>query len=381
MAQTNRSSTKHKGEKVRRKPTTANVGSDSARSLSHAVNGFGTWLLKHLDTTYVVGVILVIAGAVVFFAAQSTAWLQGTGGVVVGTGFTVIITTITGRRAIHEQYAKEANLRRKDEHYGPLYAELRNLREILQKTCDEGGPYPQRIAIGNSAFTEDDMTPLGYKVPPLIQWPAFKRGYYWSDFTESARKVLDRLTGLAEAYNRTVSDVRDPTIAVLAAETEQAIQQAKASDEYIAWRKKYPAEASWYEAVNMGKAESSWLHRLDFTPPSDMTLGQAWARSWILSWPVQHEPPTLGYLLAGDVDKSARIIHAGYLSGGDPAPPLEWIEDILKRAISELRVQKTYLQVHSACDQLYKAVGEAEQMLVRALNDIQRRYEGGRPPL
>jgi hypothetical protein len=340
-----------------------------------------SWLVKRLDITYLVAWVLIIVGAAIFFAAQATSWLQGAGGVIVGTGFTVFITTITGRRAIHEQYSKEANLRRKDNLYGPLYAELRNVRNVLQKACDENGPYPQRIGIGNSAYDGNHLTPPGYEVPTLIQWPAFKLGYYWSDFTESARQVLDRLIELAETYNQAVRDVRDPTIEILAAEIEQTIQLAKASDEYIAWRKTYPTEASWYEAVNLGKAESSWLHRLDFTPPSDMTLGRAWAKSWILSWPIQNEPPTIGFLLAGDALEASRIIHAGYLSGGDPAPPLEWIEGIFKRALPDLKKQNAYRQAHAACDHLYEVVREAERMLMSALNNIQRRYEGGRPPL
>lgn len=363
----------------------ANAGS-ILRSLLYTVRRVWAWLLRRLDATYLVAVILIAGGAAIFFTAQNISWLQGAGGVIVGTGFTVLITTITSRRAVHEQYAKDANLRRKDNLYAPLYGEIKSLREMLQRAYDEGGAYPQRITTSYSVFNEVSLAPPGYPVPTLIKWSMFKQGYYWNDFTESARHVLDRIVDLAEAYNQTVSKVPDATIQVLSTEIEQAIQRTKSSDEYIAWQKNmesYPSERFRIAALRQGEAEAeeTWFRRLDYTSAQGTTRGHAWASSWIMSWPIQHEPPTVGYLLAGNVSTATRVIHMGYLPGGDPSPPIQWIEDIFQRAMPKLEALASYQEAHVDCDRLYIAVREAEQMLLNALNDIQQRYEGGRPPL
>ncbi len=382
MARTHRSSTKHKGGKVKRKPTTANVGGDAARSLSHSVKVLWTWLLRRLDATYLVASALIAIGAAIFLIAQNVSWLQAPGGALIGTGFTLLITTMASRRAIHEQYAKDANLRRKNDLYGPLYGEIKGLRETLQRAFDAGGAYPQRITTSFAALNDVYSPPPGYPVPTLIKWPTFKQGYYWYDFTESARHILDHLLELANAYNQAVSKVPDATIEVLSPVLEQAIQQTKASDEYIAWHKKYPTEANWIEAVNQGIAQPVWFRRLDTIPPPNMILGHAWASSWITSWPFQHEPKTIGFLLAGNAKAAARTIYNGYQhQPNEPAPPVQWIEDIIQGAMPKLEALPSYQEVHAACGRLYKATREAEQMLLSALNDIQRRYEGGRPPL
>lgn len=323
-----------------------------------------SWLRRHLDSLLVVSALLMLLGAWLLSVADANRVVVTLGGATLGAGLTILITDLTSRRSIHEQYAKEANLRRKDDLYGPLYGEIKALREILQRAYDEDDTYPQRIT--------------------FIKWPTFKQGYYWNDFTESARHILDHMLELANVYNQTVSKAPAATIEVLSAEIEQAIQQTKASDEYIAWQEKlknYPTERIYNMALRQGGVQPPWFQRLTAVPPQTETLGLAWARSWITSWPIQHEPPTIGFLLAGDASAAARTIYTGYQPGGDPPPPIQWIEDIFQRAMPKLEALASYQEARVAYKRLYIAVCEAEQMLLSALNDIQRRYEGGRPPL
>ena len=68
------------------------------------------------------------------------------GGIVLGSGLTVVVGTLTGREAVHQQYAKEANLRRKTDSYGPLHEEFKALRETLDQMRAGDTPYPRRIA-------------------------------------------------------------------------------------------------------------------------------------------------------------------------------------------------------------------------------------------
>src|SRR5436190_722435 len=76
--------------------------------------------------------ILFILGLVGLIVLVDT--LRGIGGILFGTGLTVLISTWNNR----EQSAKEANLRRKTEIYGPLHAELQNLRDrLLESTTDD----------------------------------------------------------------------------------------------------------------------------------------------------------------------------------------------------------------------------------------------------
>src|SRR5260370_7718681 len=88
--------------------------------------------------------------------------LQGVGGIIFGTGLSVFLATLTNR----QQLAKEANLRRKTEIYGPLHAELQNLRERLNETRAGTKPYLHHIDVPR-------VTPLPQleTSPPLHSCP------------------------------------------------------------------------------------------------------------------------------------------------------------------------------------------------------------------
>src|SRR6266581_3327607 len=72
-------------------------------------------LRRWLSILYFIAIALMVVGALLFLAPglKGSIW-QTIGGVLVGTGFTMLVTTITSQQSIHEQYKKEANLQRKE---------------------------------------------------------------------------------------------------------------------------------------------------------------------------------------------------------------------------------------------------------------------------
>ena len=92
------------------------------------------WLLR--DHVVVGALVLIVLG--LMFSSMST--LQGVGGIVFGTGLTVLLSQLTNR----QQAAKDSDLRRKTDFYGPLQAELQNLRERLEDTQNRAKPYLQQ---------------------------------------------------------------------------------------------------------------------------------------------------------------------------------------------------------------------------------------------
>ena len=105
------------------------------------------WL--RLNSLSVVAMILLIAGCIMFVVGARThddTW-KTVGGIVLGSVLTVVVGALTGREAVHQQYAKEANLRRKTDSYGPLHEEMKALREALDAAQAGRTPYPRRIAV------------------------------------------------------------------------------------------------------------------------------------------------------------------------------------------------------------------------------------------
>lgn len=80
------------------------------------------WLTHHVSRLLVVGLALVAIGAWLLAASESNKVLVTLGAAMLGAGVTMFITDVTSRRAVQEQYAKDANLRRRDQVYGPLHS-------------------------------------------------------------------------------------------------------------------------------------------------------------------------------------------------------------------------------------------------------------------
>ena len=327
---------------------------------------------------------LIVIGALVIGFAGSSDWSKIVGGAVLGAGFSIVIAAVTGRRAVAQQYAKEANLRRKDQVYGPLHAELKRVREYLEDVKHGTRPYPPRIEVGDPPplyEAPEFQGPATSWVPTLSLWAAFKADYRADDFSEAGKRLLDELDAAAGPYNAAIRAAEGPTIDALAAALDTTISSTKETAEYQDWHLNDEAERA-VTPYTHNPVPQDWLRRLapqTGTPSSD--LGREWARSWVKSWPFYHLPATLGWLLAGNAVRAAQHVHAGYSGPGDPAPPLEWITQIMQAAIDSEQQSAPYIEVQSTSTAFLDKVKKAEIMLENGLRDIRNRYEGGMPPV
>ncbi len=81
-----------------------------------------------LNGLYLVAFVFIGAGVVLVLLPELKGQIwQIIEGALLGAGFTILVTTISARQSILEQYKKDANLQRKREVYSPLHAELREL--------------------------------------------------------------------------------------------------------------------------------------------------------------------------------------------------------------------------------------------------------------
>ncbi len=315
---------------------------------------------------------LVVIG--IIFLLVPGGGLQGVGGIIFGTGLSVFLATLTNR----QQLAKEANLRRKTEVYGPLHAELQNLRERLDATRAGTKPYLQQIAVPRQA----SLNQLE-EAPQLHLWSEFKADYRSLDFSEATRQILNHVLQLTLDYNTAVEQALKTSEAAFVPCIKAAIAQVEQSSDFQQWDKDHPG------AVTLNTSSSlpnDWFIRIQnaratTTPPLIETV---WATMWLRTGASGHyRPTTLGWLVAGNPKQAVRIIYevCRTPAGSYPPPPSEWLQDIMNAAWSTLEHDPTYLAVQTLHEELFKQVGLVETKLMDSLRSIQEIYEGGPPPL
>jgi hypothetical protein len=174
-------------------------------------------------TLFVLGLILLLIpiGA-----------LQGVGGIVFGTGLTVLVSTWSNR----QQLAKDANLRRKTEVYGPLHAELQNLHEHLEAVRAGTKPYLQWVDVPGQESPPHPFN-LGEKPPPLHCWSEFKADYRSLDFSERTRQLLNKTQQLAMDYNVSIEQALAACEGIFASCIDAAITQVMQSKVFQQWSK------------------------------------------------------------------------------------------------------------------------------------------------
>ncbi len=339
----------------------------------------------------VVATILLIAGGILFVVgarAHDDTW-KTVGGIVLGSGLTVIVGALTGREAVHQQYAKEANLRRKTDSYGPLHEETKALRESLDAAQAGRVPYPRRIAVDPTATlpSMDIMGTLDRGGPCLRTWSAFKGNYHADDFSPVARAIFDRTQESARRYNAAVDAAVNATVAALKPHIEAAIEEIVASSAYQHAREElvrhraaplsagvfYPPDRSWV----------AWLADDLLLPGESIdSLADTLARSWATFWPTPAaEMPTVGWLLAGQPDRATSSIEATFrnvISASDP-PPSGWVAEIIAAVMTDVATIAAFQDARAAFDGLHADVQEGERALERGLQIIRDRYEGGAP--
>jgi len=179
---------------------------------------------SRLNSLAVVATILLIAGGILLVVgarAHDDTW-KTVGGIVLGSGLTVVVGALSGREAVHQQYAKEANLRRK---------EMKALREALDTAHAGRAPYPRRVAVDLTAPLPlmNIMDTLDRGGPVLRAWSDFKGNYHADDFSPAAHAILDRAQEAARRYNVAVDAAVNATVATLKPHIEAAIKGIVAS--------------------------------------------------------------------------------------------------------------------------------------------------------
>lgn len=107
------------------------------------------------NVLYVLAFALIAFGAFLFIrqVPKDMQWQQSIGALILGSGFTFLITTISAGRSILEENRKAANLERKREVCGPLHAELKELREIFAALRSDIHPILTGLKFKGITFT------------------------------------------------------------------------------------------------------------------------------------------------------------------------------------------------------------------------------------
>jgi hypothetical protein len=281
-----------------------------------------------------IGAILTL-GVSVLLLATTTGWLQVTGGALFAGSIGLISSLWTGRAAVHQQFAKDANVQRKIEVYGPLHAELKKLREWLEDASKGKQPYPKWI---DGAGDEPAFSKYGhnYLVPTFRLWPEFKGDYRIDNFTESARKILDEAQHRAATYNVAVAATEKPSQDLLTPHIASAFESIRKTPDFQEWDQKYRTT---------GGQQYGWFQRVDsassFVTP-DSPFGQAVAMVWLDNFGAR------GWLIADRIDQAARSVYENYKRQGDVIPPdPSWFQTILQMMWTDIDNHPTYQETRS----------------------------------
>ncbi len=280
------------------------------------------------------------------------------------------------RTVVNWQDTKEANLRRKNDVYTPLYAEIKRLREYTDQARLGNKPYLQWIDVHGE---RRPLTfPPNYEGPTFHLWPIFKTDIREKDFTPSTHTLLDEVQDLAVFYNTAVTASRLPTSPILKPHIDAAIEAVVQSPSYQEWRQNNTNQVP---AMHQGDSEEGLFQSITMGIThtiSSHPLGLVWANGWIESWPI-HQPATLGWLLARRPDQAASCVYAGCTLFGSPCPPLSWYQGIFAAAWPEMKSLPEYHTVWEVHDRLFEILSKTEAVLLQGLTQIQELYEGGAP--
>ena len=318
---------------------------------------------------------MIIVGAALLVVFSNNQPIATLAAALLGAGFTILISNLVGGQAIHEQYAKDANLRRRDTAYAPLWAELHYVQEKLTEAGKKQAPYPIVIS---SAEDEDVIVPHWSPESSRIQlatWLSFRASSTHQDFTEDSQQLFDTLLTQAEGYTLAVQETRDPVIQVLARHIDEAVEQTKATKDFQHWQEEY--ERPERRSAPLGQYPPSardWYARL-LQPTSGPSFGDGLAKGWLYNSAAVH-----GWILAQAQQPLVEALQKYFQPSSDPPPPpQEWIAEIVFASWSELEALPACRDARQQARRLRELVNTAVNRLTQALQEIQDRYEGGRP--
>ncbi len=333
-------------------------------------------------TLLVVGGVMLVVGTRLNVAAWNTAGIA-----VFSTGLTVTVGTLSGREAVLQQYAKDANLRRKTDTYGPLHAELRALRKVLDRARAGDAPYPRQIAV--DPIVADPFREVNDRDNSALRvWASFSNTYHAGEFSTHARALFDQEQESARQYNAAMNAAVEATTALLKPHIATAIEDLVNSPAY---RKARAIQEQLHQAVSTQLSTSlppdrsfiAWLvTELSRPENSAHSLADGWAKGWSNYWLTSvAEMPTVGWLLARQPHRAAESVEGGFRSGLSACnpPPSNWIESIMQKTGTDLEATATAAQVRKALNVFHLDVQKGECMIEGGLQTIRDRYEGGEP--
>lgn len=334
-----------------------------------------SWLSMIRDRLGVAAILLFLGGLICLLLPVGAA-VNSIGGILFGTGLTVWLSTWSNR----QQTAKDANLRRKTDVYGPLHAELQNLRECLNAEPNRYRPFLQWIDVSGQKSPFLSLLNQTEQPPQFHCWQEFKTDYRNLDFSEPVRQMLNTVLQESIEYNRAVNDALTFSEAIFAAAIDAAITDTANSAAFHQWNEAHPSglvssSSSW--------SSHDWLVRIQLalaTPPAGMTWASSWLRSGSMGF---YRPSTLGWLLAENVEQAVDCIVTvcNTPTGSYPSPPHEWLQTIVEKAWLKLRDHPTFNTVRERHKELLQQVSLVEAKILEKLRYIQDTYEGGPPPL
>lgn len=354
--------------------------------LSQGWKAFTKWITPVLC----IGVCMVLIS--IIFIADKQALFQAAGTAILAAGLTIITTTLTGKEATRQQFAKEANTLRKDTIYGPLFIELKIINEWLNLAQTGDGPYPRYI-FGAGGEPESTRYQRNTLYPTFLQWPQFRSDYRVGSFRPATCELLDRVQELIVAYNQAVERAMDTSVKALAPAIKKAITAWIKSDAFKDWDQRSSGGKEW-----QNDPLHQWNSRLkkQFDVP-----GADWATNLAKLWLGPYGG--LGWFLTGNTNRTAWKIDEGYRSqdGSMPVrPDISWFLSIFEEAWSRVATitrhkdpddrselvstyidERTIREVQKISQKLGARVVEAKGLLESGIRYIRDNYEGGEPPV
>jgi hypothetical protein len=210
------------------------------------------------------------------------------------------------------QDAKEANLRYRDEVYGPLHTELKRIRDGMERARAGKGPYPLWIPVRGEQLPRHLRYTPPVSVGPTFQlWPAFKEAFrLYGAFTTPAYDRLDEIEASVTAYNHAIEEAREAAVPLLRPHVAQALEEETQLPAYLEWKRTYkdaptpPPYQSfpWFELIERITSSTS-------SPPGAETTVY-----WL------HRPlQTFGWLLADRPDQAGQCVFDDYERSTVPA--------------------------------------------------------------
>ena len=271
------------------------------------------------------------------------------------------------------QDAKDANLRYRDEVYGPLHTELRGIRVVLERAFAGRGPYPLWIPVrGEQLPRHLRYTPPAPVGPTFQHWPAFKEAFrLYGAFTTPAYDRLDEIEAAVIVYNHAIEEAREAALPLLTPHVAQAFEVETQLPAYQEWKRTYKDTPTpplyqpfpWFELIERVTSSNS--------SPQGAETAIYWLRP-----PLQ----TFGWLLADRPDQAGQCVFDDYERSTVKPRSVTWFQDAFSQAMPDLKSARQFLQAQQAQEHLYRLVSSMETALLNVLINIQYEYEGGPPP-